>query len=447
MKTRLTKRSVEAIEPGARDVLVWDADIPGFGVKVTPSGARIYVLQYSRRDKTRRVTIGRHGDGGLTAEQARGKAEKLRGLIRDGGDPAGERARERAIPTLAVLAEEYTASPRFLKLKARTQEGYRRLIDCHILPLLGERRVSEITRSDVDRLMHDVANGKTRLDEKTGKQGRRIVRGGKGAANRCLSPLSKMLALAEAETRERKPWRPAGSNPCRGGVEHFDESSGRERARFLSDAQLARLGDALAAAEAADERAKVPANIIRLLLLTGARKGEIEGLRREYLDLGRGLARLPDSKTGAKPIILSAPARQLLAELIGDAEAGYLFPGPRPARGVAPKPYGGLKGFWAQVRREAKLGDTRIHDLRHSYAAVGASGGSSLLVIGKLLGHSQASTTERYAHLADDPVRQAADTIGNRIAAALGGKAAEGHATENSSVASFGADVACCRSP
>ncbi len=426
MKIRLTKRPVEAIEPGARDVLVWDTAIPGFGVKVTPKAARIYVLQYSRRGKTRRVTIGRHGDGGLTAEQARGKAESLRGIIRDGGDPAEDRADERKIPTVTILAEEYMASPRFLRLKARTQEGYRRLIDCHILPLLGERRVSEITRSDVDRLMHDVASGKTQLDIKTGKQARRIVRGGKGAANRCLSPLSKMMALAEAETKERKPWRSAGSNPCRGGIEKFDESSGIERARFLSDAQLARLGDALAAAEAADERAKVPANILRLLLLTGARKGEIVGLRREYLDLGRGLARLPDSKTGAKAIVLSAPARQLLAELIGDGnEPGYLFPGPRPARGTAGKPYGGLKGFWAHVREQAKLVDTRIHDLRHSYAAVGASGGSSLLVIGKLLGHSQAATTERYAHLADDPVRQAADTIGNRIAAALGGGKAQ----------------------
>ena len=165
---------------------------------------------------------------------------------------------------------------------------------------------------------------------------------------------------------------------------------------------------------------------MRLLLLTGARLGEIVGLRREHLDLDRGLIRLPDSKTGAKPIVLSAPARQLLAELTRDGtDTGYLFPGPRPTRGTPVRPYGGLKRFWAAMREEAKLGDTRIHDLRHSYAGVGASGGSSLLIIGALLGHSQSSTTERYAHLADDPVRQAADAIGNRIAAALGGKAAE----------------------
>ena len=367
------------------------------------------------------MTIGRHGDGGLTAELARREAEILRGVIRDGGDPAAERARERAIPTMRVLAERYMAEHAIPKKKPRSADGDRRLIDCHIVPLLGERQVSEITRADLRRFMGDVAAGKTALDLKTGKRGRRLVRGGKGAANRALTLMSKMFALAE-------DWgyrSAVDGNPAR-GVERFDESAGRQRARFLSDAQLGRLGAALAAAEAADPRHKMPANIVRLLLMTGARMGEIVGLHREWLDLGRGLARLPDSKTGAKPIVLSAPARLLLAELTRDGpESGYLFPGPRPARGAAAKPYGGLKRFWSAVRQDAGLGDTRIHDLRHSYAGVGASGGSSLLVIGALLGHSQASTTERYAHLADDPVRQAADTIGNRIAAALGGKPAE----------------------
>jgi integrase len=230
-----------------------------------------------------------------------------------------------------------------------------------------------------------------------------------------------MFALAE-------DWgyrRAGDGNPCR-GVERFDESAGRQRARFLSDAQLARLGDALATAEAADKRHQVPASIILLLLLTGARMGEIVGLRREYLDLDRGLIRLPDSKTGAKPVVLSAPARQILVDLTRDGpESGLLFPGPRPSRGAGTlKPYGGLKRFWAGVRDEAKLGDTRIHDLRHTHASVGVTGGLSLLLVGKLLGHSQASTTERYAHLADDPLRQAADAIGNTIFAALGGSTA-----------------------
>jgi integrase len=125
-------------------------------------------------------------------------------------------------------------------------------------------------------------------------------------------------------------------------------------------------------------------------------------------------------------MVLSASARQLLADLVDDGpETGLLFPGPRPMRGGQVKPYGGLKRFWAGIVQAAQLGETRVHDLRHTHASVGVAGGMSLLMVGKLLGHSQASTTERYAHLADDPVRQAADAIGSRIAAALGGKSGE----------------------
>lgn len=419
-KVRLTKSRVEAIEPAARDRLLWDAEITGFGVKITPRGARVYLLQYSRGNHSRRVTIGRHGIGGLTADQARKQALILRGIISSGGDPAAERAHERSIPTMQALAERYMAEHAWPKKKARSADGDRRLIDCHIVPLLGDRRVSDIARPDLRRFMNDVAAGKTRLDQKTGLRGRRIVRGGKGAANRCLTLLSKMFALAE-DWGYRRP----GDNPAR-GVERFDEASGRDRARYLSEAQLARLGDALIVAETADPRHRVPADIIRLLVLTGARMGEITGLRRERIDLERGLVRLADSKTGPKPLILSAPACQLLAGLLQQGpQEGYLFPGPRPARRGEIRPFGGLKRFWASVRAAAQLGDTRIHDLRHTHASVGVAVTASLPIVGKLLGHSQASTTERYSHLSDDPVRAAANAIGNRIQGALRGRNAE----------------------
>jgi integrase len=159
------------------------------------------------------------------------------------------------------------------------------------------------------------------------------------------------------------------------------------------------------------------------LLLTGARSSEIVGLRSEYVDLGRGLIRLPDSKTGAKVIVLPAPARQILAKLMHERQGkGYLFPSRRAVKCAEAQPYAGLKGFWNAVRKAAALGDTRIHDLRHTHASVGVASGFSLLMVGKLLGHTQTSTTERYAHLADDPVRQAADFVGNRIAEALAGR-------------------------
>jgi integrase len=419
-RLRLTKSRVEGIQPAARDRLFWDAEIPGFGVKVTPKGARVYVLQYSRRNHSRRLTIGRHGDGGLTTDQARKQAEILRGIIRSGGDPATDRAHERSIPTMRALAERYMTEHAWPKKKPRSADGDRCLIECHITPLLGHHRVCDVTRPDLRRFLNDVASGKTRFDQKTGLRGRRIVRGGKGAANRCLMVLSKMFGLAE-------DWgyRPPGDNPAR-GVEKFDESAGRDRARFLSETELARLGDALISAEKADPRHCVPANIIRLLLLTGARKSEIVGLRRERIDLERGLVRLSDSKTGPRAIILSAPALQLVTELLQQGpQAGYLFPGPRPARRGEIRPYGGLKGFWATVSAAAELGDTRIHDLRHTHASVGVAGGASLLIISKILGHSQISMTERYSHLADDPVRAAADSIGKRIHGALSGRSAD----------------------
>lgn len=137
-------------------------------------------------------------------------------------------------------------------------------------------------------------------------------------------------------------------------------------------AELGRLGDVLTASEAADPRHRMPANIVRLLLMTGARMDEIVTLRREHLDLGRGLARLPDSKTGPKAIVLSAPALHILANLMREGpETGYLFPGPRPPRGAGEQPYGGLRRFWNVVREAAGLGETRIHDLRHSFASMG----------------------------------------------------------------------------
>ena len=412
VKAKLTKRTVEAISPAGADALIWDTEIPGFGVKVTPRGARIYVLQYSRRDRTRRCTIGRHGD--LTAEQARREAQVFRGIIAKGGDPARDRARQRAIPIMQALAERYMTEHAMPHKKASSAREDRRLIDCHILPLLGAHKVSDISRGDIRRFIQDVAAGKTRHDQKTVERGRRIVSGGRVPANRCLTLLSKMFGLAE-------DWgyRPDGSNPCR-MVERFAEA---KRERFLSTEELRRLGDALAALEAANSHQRMPAIIIRLLLLTGARSSEIVGLRSEYVDLGRGLIRLPDSKTGAKVIVLPAPARQILAKLMHERQGkGYLFPSRRAVKRTETQPYAGLKGFWNAVRKAAELGDTRIHDLRHTHASVGVASGFSLLMVGKLLGHAQTSTTERYAHLADDPVRQAADFVGNRIAEALAGR-------------------------
>jgi hypothetical protein len=292
MRDRITKRTVEALHPGERDTFLWDSEIPGFGCKVTPKGGRIYLLQYSRSGRDHRVTIGRHGIE-FTAEQARNEARRLRGLIASGGNPALERLRDRALPTVADLGERYIEEYARPHKKPSGLAQDRRNLDNHIKPLIGSIKVSEVERQDVARVMREVAAGKTAKDEKTKLQGRRIVRGGEIVANRVHALLSKMFELAEDWK-----YRPAASNPCR-GAKRFAE---HKIERFLSFDELTRLGEALAAAEEgrlvldadravpeAPERRKRGGQMrmgpraenpfavaaIRLLLLTGCRLGEI----------------------------------------------------------------------------------------------------------------------------------------------------------------------------
>ena len=230
-----------------------------------------------------------------------------------------------------------------------------------------------------------------------------------GAANRVLALLSKMFNLAEQ-------WglRPDGSNPCR----HVERYRERRMERFLSAEELARLGTVLAEAE---RTATLPASVIaalRLLIFTGARLGEVLGLRWEHVDFERACLRLPESKTGAKTIYLSPPALEVLQTLRHGSDSPWVLPGRVPG-----KPLIELRKAWYRIRAKAGLDDVRLHDLRHSFASVGAAAGQSLPVIGALLGHTQAATTQRYAHLAADPLREASNLIGARIAGAMRGEA------------------------
>lgn len=225
-----------------------------------------------------------------------------------------------------------------------------------------------------------------------------------GAANRVVALLSKMMSLAEH-------WglRPAGSNPCR-HVQHYRE---RRMERFLANEEIARLGDTLRELEQARLEPTSVIGAIRLLIFTGARRSELLNLRWTDVDFEKAMLWIRDSKTGPKTIPLSAPALQLLHELPRTVE--WVFP---TADGSGPV---SLSKPWGRIRRRASLEDVRIHDLRHSFASVGAGAGLGLPIIGRLLGHRQPATTSRYAHLADDPVRQASEAIGRRLAAAMAG--------------------------
>jgi integrase len=382
---RLTKRSVESArpEPG-RDVFLWDSALPGFGLRVKPTGARSYIVQYRTwSGRSKRMTLGRHGV--LTVDEARSAARQALASAARGDDPAGEKAAARRAITFSEFADRYLEQHATPKKKASSAATDRRNLRLHLRPALGSLTVAEITRADVVKLHHD-------------------MRQTPGAANRILALLSKMMNLAE-----RWGLRPDGSNPCR-HVERYPE---RRRDRFLSAAELGRLGEVLRKLEAKGAESPSVIGAIRLLVLTGARRSEILNLRWQYVDLERGLLRLPDSKTGAKVIHLGAPVIQILAGLRRHCDC--VLPTASGSRPVS------LSRPWSRIRKEAGLADVRVHDLRHSFASVGAGAGLGLPIIGKLLGHRAAATTARYAHLADDPVRQASEAISSRIAASMGG--------------------------
>ena len=379
---KLTKRSIEAITPDTRKhVLAWDTELTGLGLRVTANGVRSYVLHYRRGSRRVRMTLGKHG--ALTPEQARRKARELLGAVASGGDPQAEARAQREGETVQALAERYLREHALPKKKPSSVASDRRLLARHILPAFASMRVADVTRADVARLHH-------------------ALRETPYEANHTLAALSKMMNLAE-----RWGLRADGSNPCR-HVERFREY---KRERFLSAAEAARLADALAALEHDGRISSDVAGAIRLLMLTGARRGEVCLLKWEHVDFERACLRLPDSKTGAKVIALSAPALALLSKHPRRSEWCFAT-----ERGDTPLD---LSRTWDRIRDRAGLPGVRIHDLRHTFASVLAARGESLLVIGRILGHKVPATTARYAHLSDDPVRAATERGAAAVARAF----------------------------
>ncbi len=401
-RKRITKRAVDALKPGET---VWDTDVRGFGVRCQRA-ARVYLVKYRFGGRQRWYRIGAHG-APWTPEKARGKAKGVLGDVADGIDPAKAREDSRRRATVAELCQRYLEDHAEEHKRPSSVRMDRKNIENHVLPLLGRESVADVTRTDIDRFKRAVKDGKTARGRKPEQRGGNVVTGGPGVANRCLALLSKMFNLAE-----RWGWRPEGSNPCR----HVDRYRERSRERFLSEAELARLGDALSKAERNGTESPHAVAAIRLLIFTGARRGEILGLRWEHVDTERAMLLLADSKTGAKAIYLSAPALETLATVPRMDGNPHVIAGERPGA-----PLVNIQKPWGRIRKRAGLDGVRLHDLRHSFASVAAAGGLSLLMIGRLLGHTQAATTQRYAHLAADPIRAANEAIGQRIAAAMKG--------------------------
>ncbi|HKT18366.1 MAG TPA: tyrosine-type recombinase/integrase [Stellaceae bacterium] len=454
----LTQRTVDALKPSAAEQFIWDDNLPGFGIRLKPSGKASYLVQYRIGRRTRRTVIGSTRTYKL--EKARDKGQRMLVAARDGVDHSAIKRAGRQAETIKELAERYLTEYAAERKKASSVATDQRNIRNHIVPLLGTLPVRDATRADIESFMRKVRAGATAREEKLPRTLRR-VRGGPGSANRCYALLSKMFNLAE-----RWGLRADGTNPCR----HVEKNRERRVERFLSAEELARLGEVLSEAENAKMELPGTVTAIRLLLFTGARLGEVLGLRWEHVDAQHGLLRLPDSKTGAKVIYLGAPALSLLTALRSDEDTnawvcqGAALDGEtrplvnleKPWRRIraqatvllwAKHPSKAVRGLVERLTKqlgreptakeclraaaEAKLElpkgllDVRLHDLRHSFASVGAAGGLSLPMIGALLGHRQAATTLRYAHLSADPMRAAADAIGERIAAAMRGTSAE----------------------
>ncbi|MEG3089322.1 tyrosine-type recombinase/integrase [Sphingomonas sp. PB4P5] len=402
IRIRITKRLVESLERDGKVQLIRDTDVRGFAVQMSPAGLITYTLRYRFDGRQGRWKIGVHGEP-WTPDTARTEARILLGKIAKGIDPRQEKIDHRNGLTVAELGDLYLTKGLYAAKDSSVSQA-RRNIENHINPLIGARRVSSIKRSDITQLLCDVADGRTRRTRKTGHRGLSRVTGGRGAASQTVTTLSAMLGFAVDEgLRDDNPGI---------GIKRFQ---GKKMERFLSPPELARLGEALAAATSLGVESIFAIAALRLLILTGCRRNEILTLKHSNIDVYHRCLRLPDSKTGAKTVHLGAPALRVIAQLPQVEGNPYLLPGKKDGTHVT-----NLQKVWARIREAAALENVRIHDLRHSFASVGASAGDSMPIIGKLLGHRSAKTTERYMHIADTSVTSAAERISDEIAKHLG---------------------------
>jgi integrase len=411
MPSRLSKRTVDALAASPLPIIGYDAELKGFGVRIGARGSLSWFIEYRPGAGGRRIAKKRFyfGSREFTPEQARQTAKGLLANVALGGDPMRDRHRERQSLTFSEFAERYLCEEAEAKLKPGTIANYRIAIRKHANPELGRIKLDKISNADLSR-----------LHTKIGKIS--IVN-----ANRtmeCISSIFRFAAICNIV--------PVGHNPTK-GIRAFRES---RRERFLSSEELARLGEAIREAETngtpyeIDEskqsakhapkpekrRIKVDPYIaaaFRLLILTGARLREILHLKWEYVDFQRGLLLLPDSKTGRKAIVLNVSALALLKKLKRVGQ--FVIASADPDR-----PRADLNRPWRTISKRSGLQGVRIHDLRHTHASVGAGAGLSLTIIGKLLGHTQASTTQRYAHLAFDPLKEASEIIGSSLSSQMG---------------------------
>jgi integrase len=403
MKAKLTKSLIDGFSSTV-PITIWDRDVGRFGLRITANGVKTFITKYRVGGRQRLHTIGRHAMP-WRVEQARKEALRILGAVAQGQDPAGMKLEARTGITVGELCDRFLAE-HGPKLRPTTRREYGKTIASIIRPRLGQARVSEVGRAELATLHH-------------------ALRATPAHANRVVALLSTLFTLAE-----RWELRPDGTNPAR----HVTKFREQARERYLTHEELGRVGAAFQHAErygwvlpkpGASRVGVSPFALaaLRVLLLTGARSSEILSAKRAYLDPHRSCLRLPDTKRGARTIRLNQAARAVL-EAVPMLEGNpYFFPSLTAPGGHLVK----LHPAWAAIRMAAGIPDVRIHDLRHSHASIGVSGGVSLAIVGRILGHTVAQTTMRYAHVAPDPAQEASELIGTVITRALTGAAASAH--------------------
>jgi integrase len=408
---RFTKRTADSAKARAQDYFIWDDELPGLGLRVYASGKRSYVLQYRFAGRCRRFTIGRHGF--WTTELARQEARVLFGKIARGEDPSEQRQLNHKAMMVKELCDLYLEDlnaglimgkgGRPKKLTTVVSDVGR--IHRHIIPLVGTRRVKDLTKADINKVLKDVMAGKTNCSFRTGKlRGKSIVRGGAGAASRTVGLLSGILTYAvEAGIIE--------ANPAHGVRRPKDNV----RSRRLSDAEYRTLGSILRAASKHDKY-RMTVEIIRQLALTGCRRSEMVALRWEEVDIESSCLRFADSKEGASVRPIGLPVVEYLDERGTKISKTYVFSG-----GGEDNSFGSFPNHWEKIFRNTALADVTPHVLRHSFASVANDLGFTESTIAALIGHARESVTSKYIHTLDAALIMAADTISGYIEGLLDG--------------------------
>lgn len=413
----LTKEVVDGAVPGSKRYVLWDRELPNFGVRIGTSGVKTFVVRYRASGGGRSITqqwliIGRFGP--LTVHEARKLAKAKLGGAAAGADPAAELRAKRQEMTMSALIDLYEREGCVVQrgkrqgepMKPRTKTYTLARLRHHVVPLLGKRRAPELNPGDIERFVADVTAGKTAKDEKVGPRTRIIVRGGAGAARKVVRDLSAVFSFAlrsEIVTR----------NPCDNAAVRKTDN---QKDRYLTLDEVTRLGAALDELEADGVNAKA-VNIARLWALTGCRRDEIASLRWSEVDLTEGLLILADSKTGKSKRPLGAAAVALLRGIPKVSESDFVFPSER-----GDGHYQGTKGVWPKAIQKAKLPGVTPHTLRHTMGSMAISTGEAMALTGAILGHANPRSTAIYAHVQTDPSRKAANRVSKKIAAALAGE-------------------------